>query len=121
MLFPIKDSTEEHRRTERERITADGQVLSENCYFLKQTVGNACGTVGLLHCIANSRSQLTILPETFAHKFFAATASMTPDERAAFLEEDEEIEDTHVAAASEGQSQQVAEASDVDTHFVCFT
>ena len=45
---------------------------------------------------------------------------MTPAERAEFLANDDEIEGTHEAAASEGQSS-VADNTEVDTHFVCFT
>ena len=45
---------------------------------------------------------------------------MTPAERAEYLANDDEIEGTHEAAASEGQSS-VADNTEVDTHFVCFT
>ncbi len=34
--------------------------MSEKVYFLKQTVGNACGTIGLLHAIGNNLSQLEL-------------------------------------------------------------
>jgi len=34
--------------------------VSEKVYFLKQTVGNACGTIGLLHAIGNNLSQLEL-------------------------------------------------------------
>ena len=27
--------------------------MSDNVYYTKQTVGNACGTVGLIHAVAN--------------------------------------------------------------------
>lgn len=121
MLFPIKAATEAHRAAERQRIETEGQTLSPRCYYMKQTVGNACGTVGLLHCVANAKDSLTFQPESFIDKFIRTTASMSPDERASYLEENEEIEETHEAAASEGQSTQVAVAEDVDTHFVCFT
>lgn len=119
MLFPIKESTEIHREEENAKISAEGQILSPSCYYMKQTVGNACGTVGLLHCIANARSSLVIEPGSYTDRFLASTASMSPDERAQFLEADDEIEVTHEAAASEGQSEQIHE--EVNTHFVCFT
>lgn len=121
MLFPIKDSTEAHRASERDRIETEGQVVSPRCYFMKQTVGNACGTVGLLHCVINCRDALEIAPDSYLQKFLAATSAMSPDERAAYLEQDDEIEVTHEAAAAEGQSEQISEQEDVDTHFVCFT
>jgi Ubiquitin carboxyl-terminal hydrolase, family 1 len=29
-------------------------------YFLKQTVGNACGTIGILHAIGNATSEINL-------------------------------------------------------------
>jgi hypothetical protein len=49
---------EAFRRAEDERIKAEGQALSPNVYFMKQTVGNACGTVGLLHAAGNAQAVL---------------------------------------------------------------
>lgn len=121
MLFPIKPASEEFRRSEKERILTEGQILSPNCFYMKQTVGNACGTVGLLHCIVNAKASLDIAPDSFLTRFIQATEGLSPDDRAAYLEGNEEIEVTHEAAAAEGQSEQIQEHEDVDTHFICFT
>lgn len=119
MLFPIKEASEAARNEEHARIAASGQTVSPNVYYMKQTVGNACGTVGLLHCVVNARSHLTIQPDSYIEKFIATTLSMSPDEKAEYLSSDEEIDVAHESAASEGQSAQIQE--EVDTHFVCFT
>lgn len=44
--------SEKHRKEEAERIEKDGQTVSKGLYYLKQTVGNACGTIGLVHVVA---------------------------------------------------------------------
>jgi len=121
MLFPIKPASEEARNEEKARILANEQSnpVSPNVYYMKQTVGNACGTVGLLHCVINARNQLTIQPGSYLEKFIASTLPMTPDEKAEYLAMDDDIDIAHEAAASEGQSEQISE--EVDTHFVCFT
>ena len=89
MLFPIKKSTEEHRAEERLRIENDGQICSKNVYHMKQTVGNACGTVGILHAIGNARSKadeghessiLSIAPKSYLETFFASTEKMSSTE-----------------------------------------
>lgn len=58
---------------------------------MKQIVGNACGTVGILHSILNSReSPLNqIRPGSFLESFVSRSSSMTPDERAVLLNEDD--------------------------------
>lgn len=51
------------KKADRERLIAierDGQTVSPNVYFLKQTIGNACGTVGLLHAVLNVQDQVNL-------------------------------------------------------------
>ncbi|KAJ0395317.1 hypothetical protein P43SY_002052 [Pythium insidiosum] len=122
MLFPIKEHTEAFAAAEAERIEAKGQVVSPNVYYMKQTVGNACGTVGLLHAIGNMRHLVSIPATSYLGKLFKHTVGKAPDAIAAYLEEDEELEDTHESAAQAGQSEQLEDVDDpVDTHFICFS
>jgi ubiquitin carboxyl-terminal hydrolase L3 len=118
MLFPVNEASEEHRRVEGERIRAHGQLVSPNVYFMKQTVGNACGTVGILHSLLNSLNKINVAPNSYIERFLTETVAMSPDERATYLELDDEIEETHGAAAAEGQSEQ--NEGEVDAHFICF-
>jgi ubiquitin carboxyl-terminal hydrolase L3 len=118
MLFPIKPASEEHARVQKEKIEAEGQVVSPGVYFMRQTIGNACGTVGILHAIGNAQSVVDLAPDSYLDRLFKRTASMSPADIAAYLEADDELEDTHSSAATAGQSEQQL---DVDTHFICFT
>lgn len=79
---------EEHRKQEEERINKDGQVenmsmfyvklylpiiqvVTDSVYYMKQYVGNACGTVGLLHALCNNMGTLEISKRTpFIYKHF---------------------------------------------------
>jgi hypothetical protein len=36
------------------------QDLIKKVYFTKQTVGNACGTVGVIHAVGNATSQIKL-------------------------------------------------------------
>lgn len=79
-LYPIKEASEKHRAEEAERIRSQGgslprfaclvceksaltalhrcrsagQTVSPNVFYMKQFVGNACGTIGLLHAACNA-------------------------------------------------------------------
>ncbi|XP_062073906.1 ubiquitin carboxyl-terminal hydrolase 3 isoform X1 [Humulus lupulus] len=113
-LYPITSQSEEERMLQaNEMKEPHGKV-----YFMKQTVGNACGTVGLLHAVANITSEIKLHDGSFLDKFFKSTASLGPLERARYLENDREMEVAHSIAATAGET----EASDnVNTHFICFT
>ncbi|XP_020577628.1 ubiquitin carboxyl-terminal hydrolase 3 isoform X1 [Phalaenopsis equestris] len=109
VLFCYPDSQE--RRDAREKISGSaemGEVFPENVYFLKQTVGNACGTMGVLHAIGNVKSQLNLVEGSFFDRFYKSTANMDPFERAKFLEENREMEDAHSVAAIAGDTEDTA-------------
>lgn len=113
-LYPITSQSEEERRKQDSEI----KEPSGGVYFMNQTVGNACGTIGLLHAVGNITSEIKLVEGSFLERFFTSTAKMGPSERAAFVENDREMEVAHSVAATAGET----EASDnVDTHFICFT
>uniref|UniRef100_A0A7N0URP3 Ubiquitin carboxyl-terminal hydrolase n=1 Tax=Kalanchoe fedtschenkoi TaxID=63787 RepID=A0A7N0URP3_KALFE len=112
-LYPITAKSEE------ERIRQDNtkKEYSDKVYFLRQTVGNACGTIGLLHAIGNITSEIKLVEDSFLDRFYKSTANMNPMERALFLENDREMEVAHSVAATAGDTEATL---DVNTHFVCF-
>ncbi|KAA0155167.1 hypothetical protein FNF29_01918 [Cafeteria roenbergensis] len=122
-LYPIKDSTEAHRAAEKERIAKDGQEVSDKLYYTKQTIGNACGTIGLLHAIANvsdlTGGDVPLAPGKWWHSFVSKTKDMSADDKAAALEADEELEEEHKKTATD-ESAAVLETEDVYTHFIAF-
>ena len=60
LLFPINEKYETFRRKEEDDLKSKGQEISPKVYFMKQTIGNACGTVALLHSILNNRDHIPI-------------------------------------------------------------
>ena len=111
--------SESHFQTEQAKIESDGQRL-DPLYFIKQTVGNACGyfvlmlcliskyasiflpchfvccflfrTIGLIHAILNNAEAMNLAEDKFFGKFLRATKDQSPDERAISLEKNEDIE-----------------------------
>ncbi|KAK9203416.1 hypothetical protein WN943_013670 [Citrus x changshan-huyou] len=113
-LYPLTVQSEEERRLQDN----DKKEFSKNVYFMKQTVGNACGTIGLLHAVGNVTSEIKFQDDSFFDKFYKSTANLDPQERAAFLENDKEMEVAHSVAASAGDTEAT---DDVNDHFICFT
>lgn len=114
LLFPISPMSEKERET---CITQN----DTDVYFMKQTVGNACGTIAILHTLLNLTSDEEINPgsSSYVKRMMERTKSLSPAERGIWLENDSEIEQAHLSSQSLGQST-VAGTEDVDTHFVAF-
>lgn len=81
-------------------------------------MGNACGTVGIIHTVLNLRDKFALEKDKFLGQFYEKTMLLTPEQRAEALEDDDEIEQAHEAAASSGDSKQAEDLSSVNLHFV---
>ncbi|KAJ3128410.1 Ubiquitin carboxyl-terminal hydrolase isozyme L3 [Nowakowskiella sp. JEL0407] len=119
MLFPITEQYEEYRRMETATIRKDGQTVTHKLYFTKQTIPNACGTIGLLHALANNMDSLAIKYGPLK-RIYDQTANMTPEYRARELERDSELAKLHDNSSLAGQTAAPNRDEEVDLHFVCF-
>ncbi|KAM4796658.1 ubiquitin carboxyl-terminal hydrolase isozyme L3 isoform 2-T2 [Rhinophrynus dorsalis] len=89
LLFPVTEKYELFRAEEEEKIKSHGQEMNSSVYFMKQTISNACGTIGLIHAVANNREKLDFECDSALKKFLEESLSLSPEERAKFLEKDE--------------------------------
>ncbi|KAJ3157563.1 Ubiquitin carboxyl-terminal hydrolase isozyme L3 [Geranomyces michiganensis] len=119
LLFPITEKYEEFRRAEEAQIREDGQVVSPHVFFVRQTIGNACGTIGLLHALVNNADELK-LGDGPLKDIIAQTKDLSPDDRAAVLETSDALARVHEESSKEGQTAAPPRDSDVDLHFICF-
>ncbi|XP_077472769.1 ubiquitin carboxyl-terminal hydrolase isozyme L3 isoform X2 [Stigmatopora argus] len=120
LLFPITEKYETFKQQEEERLKLQGQVVSTDVYFMKQTIGNACGTIGLIHAVANNLAHLEFEPNSAMKKFVELTCKMSPQERGALLEKDESIRVMHESSAQEGQTEAPSSDEKVNLHFIAF-
>ena len=117
LLFPITDKYEEYLKEQEDN--ANNQEVSSNVYYMKQTISNACGTVALMHSVANNTSNIE-LNDGPLKTFLTATKLMSPEERASKLESDDDICSSHDDAAREGQTSAPNRDDKVDYHFIAF-
>eukprot|EP00922_Rhytidocystis_sp_ex-Travisia-forbesii_P061067 GHVS01090563.1.p1 GENE.GHVS01090563.1~~GHVS01090563.1.p1 ORF type:complete len:239 (+),score=37.75 GHVS01090563.1:131-847(+) len=120
VLFPLNKEMEKAAEDEGEEVEKKGQFVSDKVWFTKQTIGNACGTIGLLHSMYNIQDKAPLQKGKFFSNFFDEVKSKKPEERAKALEESSEIEKAHTDAEREGQSHVPTADEKVDTHFVSF-
>lgn len=58
LFSPTSVQYEAFKQEEEEKLKDQRQEVSSDVYFIKQTIGNACGTIGLIHAVANNKAQL---------------------------------------------------------------
>jgi ubiquitin carboxyl-terminal hydrolase L3 len=94
LLFPITEQYEEHRRDQNKRIAS--QFVSDELVFIPQTIGNACGTIGLYHSLANNPTVISFGTGVFGT--FMEQLKKTPkDQIATLLEKDNSLAQVHEA------------------------
>lgn len=113
LLFPLTQQHQSFRKQQADKVAAGSEV-----YFLKQTVGNSCGTIALLHAVGNNKDSMTFNDGSALKKFLDDTAGMSIDERAKHFEENQAIKEAHNDIAAQGQCR--PEADKVNFHFIAF-
>ncbi|KAI5115332.1 hypothetical protein M0805_001869 [Coniferiporia weirii] len=118
LLFPLTEKSEAERK-EEDRKTEEGSLptIDSDVIWIKQTINNACGTIGLLHALMNTR--VTLVPESPLAKFIEECKDQTPLRRAELLETTPLFADIHAEEASVGQSA-IPVNLHTDYHFTCF-
>ncbi|KAK9865383.1 hypothetical protein WJX84_002842 [Apatococcus fuscideae] len=122
LLFPVTDRTEAARKAEDKELRDQAVSVPSDIFYMKQTIGNACGTIGLLHAIGNSQDRIKLEPASFLQSFLAQTARMTSAQRGDYLENPPEdgpdIDKAHEAAANDGSTAPPRPEDEVNLHFV---
>uniref|UniRef100_A0A8C6S6E4 Ubiquitin carboxyl-terminal hydrolase n=1 Tax=Neogobius melanostomus TaxID=47308 RepID=A0A8C6S6E4_9GOBI len=115
LLFPLTQQHESFRKQQADKVVAGSDV-----YFLKQTVGNSCGTIALLHIVGNNKDNMTFNDGSALKKFLDDTAALSIDERAKRFQENRVTcnQEAHNDIAAQGQCRPGQD--DVNFHFIAF-
>lgn len=115
LLYPLTDKSEGHAKKQEEELA--NQEVSSEVYYMKQFVGNACGTVALMHAVANNTKRIT-LSDGVLKTFLEKTKDMDPEARGHALETDDTMTQVHEECATEGQTSAPDREQKLDTHFI---
>ncbi|KAK7792357.1 hypothetical protein R5R35_009960 [Gryllus longicercus] len=119
LLFPCSDKYDEHKTKQEAEIAKKGQVISDKVFYVKQIVTNACGTIALVHSVANNLEKIE-LKDGHLKQFLDTAKTLTPEERGEILEKAEGIINAHKEVALEGQTEAPEPNEPVNYHFVAF-
>jgi len=118
LVFPYREALAT-RKAKDERIAKEGgPKVDETVFWIKQTIGGACGAMALIHGVANSN--VTLAPESPLQKFIEECRDKSPLDRARLLETTSLFGDIHASVAGEGQSAVPSAGVRVGQAYTCF-
>jgi ubiquitin carboxyl-terminal hydrolase L3 len=117
LLFPITPAYDAYCKEQDEKLGAQGDI--PGLFYMRQSIHNACGTIGIIHSLANNTDCIELIDGTLK-TFLTETKDMTPEERGARLEKSDKFAETHEEFASEGQTEAPNPDEQILTHFVAF-
>ena len=98
----------------------EGSGPDEPVMWFRQTIGHACGLMGLLHGASNGDAKKFIKPESDLDKLLKKAVDLKPTERAQLLYDSKELELAHSAAARMGDSRAPLPEDDNENHYISF-
>lgn len=122
LLYPLTEKQLAYADSPDTILTPES---NKTIWFTKQRIGNACGTIGLLHSLLNIPDYGSLIgPDSWLAKFGSDTPiTMDPIDKANRLETDPDIAKLHDAATSSAHNQ-TNRGNDIDediiTHFIVF-
>ncbi|KAJ3868135.1 ubiquitin carboxyl-terminal hydrolase, family 1 [Lentinula novae-zelandiae] len=122
LIFPAMEDydriLEEDKKTRPNAYTGKGE--DEPVIWFEQTIGNACGLYGLLHCICNGPARQYLKPDSTILNLLKICVPLDPTERALALEASEKVEYAHAHAGKSGHTAAPDPKDDVEHHYVAF-
>lgn len=115
-LYPEHSLQEDHDRP----TLYDGSGPDEPVLWFRQIIGNACGMIGLLHCMTNGEASKHIIPGSDLDKLVQEAIPLKPTERANLLNDSDMLEKAHKEAAQTGDSRAPLAEDPVDYAFTAF-
>ncbi|XP_044014690.1 ubiquitin carboxyl-terminal hydrolase isozyme L3 [Aphidius gifuensis] len=121
LLYPYTDKAQAYDNEVVEKLKNDGQKVSPNVFHMQQCVSNACGTVALIHSVANNLDVIEI-EDGMLKTFLEKAKDLSFEEKGQLLVDTavSGIMEAHEQLAQEGQTEAPDENAPVYHHFVAF-
>lgn len=115
VIIPLNKAWDEERKTEdADKVDYTGVGEGEPVIWFKQTIGNACGSIGVLHSVINGPASKFIIPGGEFDKLRREAIPLKVAERAQMLYDSQPFEDAHAAVAHLGDT--IAPALELGHH-----
>ena len=120
-LYTITEKAEELRKSEEE--TLKEQPRPAEPFWIKQTIGNACGTIAIIHALGNlAKSGQISLSDGIFKTFLENVKDLSPEQAGEKLEASEDFANCHAAISTSSGNQTSAPTATekLQDHFIAF-
>lgn len=123
VIIPLTEAWDRERKAEdtaKEDYLGSGK--DEPVIWFKQTIGHACGSIGLLHCAINGPASKFILPGSDIAKIRQDAIPLKMADRAQMLYDSQPFETAHASVAELGDTAAPSkeDGDKLGQHFVSF-
>lgn len=119
LLFPLSDVYEKHRREQETEIKTKGTEPPKGVFHLKQIVSNICGTVALVHSVANNIPHIG-LKDGLLKNYLIEAEGLDAAGRGVLLENTTPIWKAYNDVVKTGRAETEGNTETVNNHFVTF-
>ncbi|KAF3931441.1 hypothetical protein ABW19_dt0202876 [Dactylella cylindrospora] len=120
LIFPVSASFEAARSVEDADKTLLDTPGDEPVLWIRQTIKNACGLMGLLHSVLNGSAKKSIIPGSNLAELLASAVPLEPTARAKLLETSPSLAAAHKDAATSGDTEAPDAEAEVEHHYVAY-
>lgn len=120
LLFPLSDNYEQYRVQQESELLKKGQEAPKDVFYLKQVLSNVCGTIALVHSVANNTNKIE-LEDGILKSYINEAKGLDAAGKGALLENSGNILQAYKETVESAVQDAVTDNNEpVNNHFVTF-
>lgn len=119
LLFPLSDAYEKHRTEQEIELQSKTPEVPKDVFHLKQVLSNVCGTIALVHSVANNTHQIE-LSDGLLKRYLKDAQGLDAAAKGVLLENTAAILDAYKDIIRTASHDVVDTEEPVNNHFVTF-
>ncbi|CAH2075477.1 unnamed protein product, partial [Iphiclides podalirius] len=119
LLFPLSKTYEDLRKEQEIELRSAVQQVPKDVFHLKQVLSNVCGTIALVHSVANNTNRIE-LEDGLLKNYLNDAKGLDAAAKGALLENSEPLLEAYKDIVDGGSHEAVNEPDVVSHHFVTF-
>ncbi|XP_034824277.1 ubiquitin carboxyl-terminal hydrolase-like [Maniola hyperantus] len=119
LLFPLSESYQQHRAQQESELLKKGQQAPKDVFYLKQVLSTVCGTIALVHSIANNTNKID-LEDGLLKNYINDAKGLDAAGKGALLENSVNILQAYKETVESADQAAGEENETVNNHFVTF-